>query len=300
MWLALVGGGMTFDTSEQVYAADATGWERGLYDDIRATFRAPVVNWIFRTLTANAPAFTRHLWAQLTPLFRTRLFGEACVAYRRRVREPFDDLPRYRAADLDLAPWEWRELTGQLRTFDTVVPRLALFFEVIYRSLHDEPVGTSARTDAAATAPLPRWLDGERGLEPTMGPFDDVSAEVEETVAAVQAFHGFDEGLPSVYRCLIQWPDAFRRLWDDLEPRLRSSAFETACADGRAVAVDFVEETPYVPALTPAALRAAGFEDDTIDAATDLFDSFARGPVETVLPAVSLFAASVGAGFDGV
>jgi hypothetical protein len=290
---------MAFDTSEQVYAAEATGWQRGLYDDVRATFRAPVVNWIFRTLTANAPAFTRQLWAQLKPLFGTRLFGEACVAYRSAVVEPFDDRPRYRATDLGLTPWEWRELQGQLRTFDTVVPRLALMFEVVYRSLHDEPVGTDARTDAAATAPLPRWLDGETGREPTMGAFDDFSGELQETVTAVQSFHGFDEGLPSVYRCLVQWPGAVARLWDDLEPRLRSSAFETACADGRAVAVDFVDETPYVPALTPAALRAAGFEDDTIDAATDLFDSFARGPVETVLPAVPLFAASVGAGFDG-
>jgi hypothetical protein len=290
---------MTFDTSEQVYAADATGWQRGLYDDIRATFRAPVVNWIFRTLTANAPAFTRHLWAQLKPLFETRLFGEASVAYRDAVVEPFDDRPRYRATDLDLPPWAWRELTGQLRTFDTVVPRLALMFEVVYRSLHDDPAGTSARTDDAATAPLPRWLDGERGKEPTMGAFDEFSGELQETVTAVQSYHGFDEGLPSVYRCLVQWPDAFARMWDDLEPLLRSAAFETACADGRAITVEFVDETPYVPALTPAALQAAGFEDDTIDAATDLFDSFARGPVETVLPAVPLFAASVGAGFDG-
>jgi hypothetical protein len=290
---------MPFDTSEQVYAADATGWQRGLYDDIRETFRAPVVNWIFRTLTANAPALTRYLWAQLKPLFGTRLFGEACVAYREAVVGSFDGLPRYRAADLDLEPWAWRELQGQLRTFDTVAPRLALFFEVVYRSLHDEPVGTRARTDAAATEPLPRWLDGERGKEPTMGAFDDFSGGLQETVTAVQSFHGFDEGLPSVYRCLVQWPDTFARMWDDLEPRLRSPAFETACADGRASTAEFVDETPYVPALTPAALRVAGFGDDTIDGVTTLFDSFARGPVETVLPAVPLFAASVGVGFDG-
>lgn len=286
---------MTFDTSDQVYAADATGWQRGLYDDIRATMRAPVVNWIFRTLTANDPAFTRHLWAQLKPLLETRLFGEACVAYREAVVRPFaDDHPRYRAADLDCSPWAWRELRGQLRTFDTVAPRLALLFEVVYRSLHDEAVGTEPRSDRAATAPLPDWLDGDPGIEPTMAAFDG-SPDAHGTVESVQAFHGFDEGLPSIYRCLVQWPAAFERMWADLASLLESSAFETACAAGRDVAVEFAESSPYVPALTPAALTAAGFDDDTVAAATALFDEFARGPVETVLPAVPLFAASVGA-----
>ena len=290
---------MAIDTSRQLYESDATGWQRGLYDDIQATFHAPVVNWIFRTLVANEPAFTRYLWAQLKPVFETRLCGDSCVAYREAVREPFDDLPRYRADDLDLDPWAWRELHGQLRTFDTVVPRLAVMFEVVSRSLHDEPVGAAASTDTAATSPLPRWLDGERGFAPTMGAFDDFSPAVTETVEAVQAFHGFDEGLPSIYRCLVQWPDAFTQLWGDLEPHLESSAFETACAAGREVVVDLVESTPYVPQLTPDALATAGFEADTVDALRDLFDDFARGPVETVLPAVVLIAPTVGAGFAG-
>jgi hypothetical protein len=291
---------MAIDTSRQLYASDATGWQHGLYDDIQTTFRAPVVNWIFRTLTANEPAFTRHLWAQLKPLFETRQCGETCVAYRTALHEPFGDgLPRYRAADFDLAPWAWRELHGQLRTFDTVVPRLALLFEVVYRSLHGEPVGEQPRTDTAATAPLPRWLDGERGLNPTMAAFDDVDPAVDEVVSAVQAFHGFDEGLPSIYRCLALWPDAFARLWDDLEPHLQSAAFETACAGGREAVVDFVASTPYVPQLSPDALAAAGFDANTVESVRALFSDFARGPVETVLPAVPLIATTVGAGFEG-
>ena len=289
---------MAIDTSAQLYDSEATGWQRGLYDDIQATFRAPVVNWIFRTLTANEPAFTRYLWAQLKPVFETRLCGEACVAYRTALREPFDDLPRYRAQELELDPWAWRELHGQLRTFDTVAPRLAVMFEFVYRSLHYEPVGVDPRTDEAATAPLPEWLEGDRGLAPTMGAFDNFDPAVEETVRSVQAFHGFDEGLPSIYRCLVQWPDAFARMWTDLEPHLDSSAFGTACAAAREVTVDLVESTPYVPQLSPDALANAGFEADTVSALRDLFDDFARGPVETVLPAVVLVAPTVGAGFS--
>jgi hypothetical protein len=132
-----------------------------------------------------------------------------------------------------------------------------------------------------------------------MAAFDDFDPAVEETVRAVQAFHGFDEGLPSVYRCLVQWPDAFARLWTDLEPHLDSPAFETARAAARDVTVDLVESTPYVPQLSPDALRAAGFDDGVVSALRSLFDDFARGPVETVLPAVPLVAATVGAGFTG-
>ncbi|WP_218780650.1 hypothetical protein [Halorarum halophilum] len=43
------------DTSAQLYEADATGWCEGLYADIRQVVRAPFVNWIFRTATANHP-----------------------------------------------------------------------------------------------------------------------------------------------------------------------------------------------------------------------------------------------------
>jgi hypothetical protein len=290
---------MPIDTTAQVYASDATGWQRGLYDDVRSTFRAPVVNWIFRTLTANEPEFTRHLWAQVKPVVETRLFGEACVAYREAVTGPLgDDRPRYRAADLDLAPWAWRELRGQLRTFDTVVPRLALFFEVVYRSLHEKGVGVDPRTDTAATAPIPRWLDGDPGVEPTMAAFDDPQADVEETVEAVRAFHGFGEGLPSIYRCLVQWPTAFSRMWDDLEPSFESDAFDEACAAGREVATEFAESVAYAPQLTPDALATAGFDEGTVEDVRALFDEFARGPVETVLPTVPSFAASVGADFD--
>jgi hypothetical protein len=299
MSAAAVARVMAIDTSRQLYDSDATGWQRGLYDDVQTTLRAPVVNWIFRTLTANEPALTRYLWGQLKLVFETRLCGETCVAYRTAVRDPFDGLPRYQATDLNLDPWAWRELRGQLRTFDTVVPRLAVAFELVYRSLHGDPVGSDPRSDETATAPLPAWLDGERGLAPTMAAFDDFDPAVEETVRAVQAFHGFDEGLPSVYRCLVQWPDAFGRLWTDLEPHLDSPAFETACAAARDVTVDLVESTPYVPQLSPDALRAAGFDDGVVSALRSLFDDFARGPVETVLPAVPLVAATVGAGFTG-
>ena len=35
---------MALDTTAQVYDHEATGWQRGLCDDVKRTFRAPFVN----------------------------------------------------------------------------------------------------------------------------------------------------------------------------------------------------------------------------------------------------------------
>lgn len=286
------------DTTKQLHEVDAHGWQRGLYDDIKTTFRAPIVNWIWRTLMANDPAFCRYAWGQLKPVFETRAFARLTVRYRDGVLSALEaegPLPTYRPRAVGLSPTEFRELQGQLATYDVVAPRLAVLFEVADRSLHDDNVGRSLADDRAATQPFPDWLDSGRGRPPTLGDEGDIDAALEATVDAIRAFHGFDESLPSVYRTLIQWPAYLERAWTDLEPRLESEAFETACADADELVDEFVTGLAYRPRLDPAALQTAGFGGGTIDGAQELFRTFNTGPVETVLPALPVLAATVDA-----
>lgn len=280
------------DTDRQLYEVEATGWQRGLYEDVQATLRAPIVNWIFRTLVANEPALGRYLWGQVRPIFGTRAFGAFTLDWRDAVLSAVDDLPAYRRPDVDLPPAEFAELRGQLATFDVVVPRLAVLFETVDRAVHGDPVGESPATGRAATAPLPDWFDRDRGRPPTMTPFSDLDDDLSETVDAVQSFHGFDEGLPSLYRCLAQWPSAFERLWDDVGPALAGDSFERAVSESRALAADHVSALAYRPRLAPDDLRAEGFDDGAIEGVRELFERFNRGPVETVLPAAATFAAA--------
>jgi len=287
------------DTDRQLYEREASGWRAGVYDDVKATFRAPIVNWIFRTLMANDADFTRYLWGQVKPAFETRAFGRYSVAYRDAVRSALAerDVPAYRRADLDLAPAEFRELRGQVATFDVVAPRLAALFEVVDRSLQGESVGSTLEgADTAATEPLPADLDRDRGLSPTMVDADGVPAVLDETVDRIRAFHGLDEGLPSIYRCLAQWPAYLGPAWDDLESALESSAFERACEDARAETEAFVDSLAYPPRLSPDDLRGRGMDDEEIDALRELFARFNRGPIETVLPALHAYAATLGVG----
>lgn len=285
------------DPDAQVYETEATGWRAGLYDDVKATFRAPIVNWVFRTGMANYPDLLRYAWGQLKPAFETRAFGRLSVAYRDDLlggaEAAVDGLPDYRRATLGVAPAEFRELRGQAATFDVVAPRLAVLFELLDRGLRDESLGADPAAGRAGTQPCPAWLDRDRGRSPTLA--DAPPESLSETVERVREYHDLGDALPSVHRCLAQWPAFLERAWDDLEPAFRSEAFATAeqRADDRVAA--FAESLPYRPRLGESALREAGFDAATVEGARDLFGRFARGPASGVVHTLPVYAATVGA-----
>jgi len=286
------------DTEAQLYETEASGWQRGLYDDIQHTFRAPIVNWIFRTTMANYPEFLRYAWGQLKPLYTTRAFARFSTKYRDAVLSAVESsttLLTYRREALGVAPAEYRELCGQVGTFDVVAPRLALLFEVCDRALQDDPIGTEPEEDYAATAPFPAGLDRDRGRSPTMIDADSVPDELESVVGSIREFHGLGDGLPSIYRCLCQWPAYLDRTWADLGPVVRSEGFETACEEASDRTNEFVDATPYRPRLDPDSLRAVGFDDGAISDLQGLFEEFNGGAIETVVPALPVYAATLDA-----
>jgi hypothetical protein len=233
------------------------------------------------------------------PLFQTRSFARLSVAYRDRVLSELEadgPIPTFRRPDTGLSPAEYRELRGQVATFDVVAPRLAVLFEAADRALGGDALSPADSADAAveydATAPYPEWLDRDRGREPTM--VDEVPDSLTETADAIRAFHGFDDTLPSVYRCLAQWPGYLDPAWDALAPRFESSAFDEAVARTTDLVDLYVDDVPYQPRLTREDLRSAAFSERTVEAAASLFQTFNSGPVLTVLPALPVLAATVG------
>ena len=203
------------------------------------------------------------------------------------------DLPSYRGGALAVEPAEYAELRGQLATFDVVAPRLAVFFELVDRSLSDEPVGTEPEDTPAATEPFPPHLDRGRGTPPTLAALDDPPAEIAPTVESIRSFHALDGGLPSIYRCPAQLPGYLDPAWADLEPALRDDGFADGCAAARTAVESYVESLPYVPQVDPETLPG-GIDDDAIAELRELFGEFNRGPVGTVVPAIHVFADTVG------
>jgi hypothetical protein len=293
------------DLTNQLHLADATGWRRGLYEDVMATFRAPIVNSIWRVLVANCPRAARHLWAAVKPTFETRAFADFSVRYRDRVLDALegaDDEPELRAygpGDIDLSPSAFATLRGQLATFDIVAPRLAALFAVCDRALSgafDDP-----REGHAATAPAPDWLDADRGARVTVLDSDAARAAAPDTVAEIDAYHG-TAFLPSIYRCAAQWPSYLERAWADFEPLRAADADDAGgsfAAAERAAdeTVEALLDRPPVPFTVTAESLAAAGVDDPSDALSDLqntFAAFASG-VSGVLPVLHALAATVDA-----
>jgi len=273
-----------------VYESDATGWQRGLYDDIEATLRAPTVNSIWRVQMHHAPEFLRYAWGQIKPVFQTRAFAAFSVAYRDRLLSAVEEsLPRYDPAAVDVSPSAFTELRGQLATFDAVSPRLAVLFKLMHRRLSGRSVGSSAGDASAATAPFPDWLDADRGRSPTMLSQGEARDALPESLEA-----SLGDMVPSIYRVLAQWPSYLDAAWTDLEPVFEGEPFAAAQTDALALADTFLDRLPYTPRVDPDALAQVGFEDETVSELQDLYDTFLDIGTR-VVPRLPVFAATVGA-----
>ena len=281
------------DATVQLLEHEATGWKAGTYDDIRRTLRAPLVNSVWRVAMAHEPELFRHAWHQLAPVFTTRRFAAFSVAYRDAVLSGVD-AAELDPSGLDISPAELTELRGQLATFDVVAPRLAVAFETCDRLLNGGRVATDPATGRAATAPYPEPLDADRGRPVTLAGMDESAERAPEPVAAVRDYHDLGPMLPSIHRCLAQWPDAFDALWARLEPTFTASGYDDATDDAAALLDTFVRGLPTAPALTPAELDAAGFEADAAVALADHFADF-NANAGGVLPTLHAYAATVGA-----
>ncbi|WP_254533882.1 halocarboxylic acid dehydrogenase DehI family protein [Natrinema gelatinilyticum] len=281
------------DLSEQLYEQEAVGWQAGLYDDIKTTFRAPVVNWIFRVTMANAPELLRYAWGEVKPVFETRAFAEYTVSYRDTllsgVTDEFD-LRAYRIEQIDLRPSEFRELWGQLETKDIVAPRLAVLFELLDRALSERPIGHAVDERRAATEPHPRWLDRDRGKTLTMIGHDEVPNELQDVISAIKEAHPFSQGMGTIHRVIAQWPSFMRRAWNDIGPLLSTDAYADVRSESEVVTEAFVDSTPYRVRLAPGDLQRAGIDGDTVDGFIDFFDDF-KSPARTAIPTLPLYAA---------
>lgn len=277
------------DLSKQVYESDASGWQRGLYEDIKATLRAPTVNSIWRVQMHHVPEFLRYAWGQVKPVFQTREFAAFSVAYRDAILSAVDEaLPHYDPATVDIDPSAFTELRGQLATFDVVSPRLLVLFKLMHRRLNGRPVGTDVGA-SAATAPYPDWLDADRGRPPTMLPLEAARERLPEGLAA-----SLGDMVPSIYRVLAQWPAYLERAWTDLEPMFRGESYAVAQTEALALADTFLDRLPYTPRVDPDALEAQGFDDGTVSEIQDLYETFIDIGT-SVVARLPVFAATAGA-----
>jgi len=273
------------DNSKQVYVAEATGWQRGLYESIRQT--TGMVASLWRTQMYHVPEFGRYAWGQIKPVFLTQEF----VAFERAWRDTLlsagkDELPKYDVpAEVDLNPGEFYELRQQLARFDFIAPRYAVAFELLHRRITGNPVGTEPVSEAATT-PLPERPD-IRGHRPTMLPQDEARPIVPGSLAA-----DFGEMVPTEYRSLAQWPSFLDQLGTDLDSIVNSDVFTTARDESHSLVETYLDRLAYTPQIDPDTLTTMGFDEETIGELQDFFAKFQRGGPQ-LMPLLPIYAATV-------
>lgn len=127
--------------------------------------------------------------------------------------------------------------------------------------------------------------------------FKEIPVEPNETVAAIQNFHGYEESLPSIYCCTAQWPGFLGTDWDDLSPVLEDNAFKELHDDAYGLVEDYARTIPYHPQISPDQMKRIEFAEDEIGGTKDLFTEFNRGAIaaQTVVPFLNILASMVDA-----
>ena len=277
------------DLDKQIYESDAQGWQRGLYEDIKDTFRAPTVNSIWRAQMYHYPELLRYIWGQIKPVFQTWDFAAFTVAYRDELLSAIEeDVPQYDRRTIDIPPHEFRELQGQVATYDSVAPRLFIMFKLMHRRIHGQPVGGSSNRSNRTTRPFPVWLDDNRGRPPTMLSQKAARDAIPDSLAG-----GLDDMVPSIYRILAQWPKYLDVAWSDLEPIFGSRAFEEASDAVDELADTYLDRLPYTPQVDPQTLSSMGFTDEAISDHRDLYDIFDEEATSVVVR-LPIYAETVG------
>jgi len=99
--------------------------------------------------------------------------------------------------------------------------------------------------------------------------------------------------IPSIYRCLAQWPTYLERADADLRPALESAPYREARRDAFGLVETFLDRLPYTPSLDPDGLAAVGTAPETVDDLRNLFGTFLESSKE-ILPLLHVYAATVG------
>ncbi|MEX0802547.1 MAG: halocarboxylic acid dehydrogenase DehI family protein [Candidatus Binatia bacterium] len=192
---------------------------RATYDEIKNTFRVPIVNFFFRVL-ANYPPYLISAWNGVGPCFRTV-----------KLEQSADDLRS--AALLDPAPnsagldWPPSADLSRIRAFtDTIhylLPKLLLVATAFHEGFTRNVRATGADAAGCAQEIPPGVAQGTVSI-PMVNP-----AESKGTLSAIfediKERHGHP-GVATYYRSLGHWPVFLLGVWERIKPLVASPRYE--------------------------------------------------------------------------
>lgn len=268
--------------ASEVLEEHAEGDLKGIFEDIRRTFRVPVVSLVFGAL-ATQPDYLRVAWRQLHTNVQTLYFEEQADEIRRFAVSSMSEIGELRTPASDDG------ISKVLSVFHYVNPKVLLGVSALRSSL----LGQLPRASVLPAAQKRQVVAGTAPGMPNIMIIDQVTGDeqlgrVFDDIKSVSSTGMVD----SEYRALAAWPDYLEGAWSSVKPRLTTPEYRRATRELRWMADEAVLGFPFRMDATPHTLRHAGLSEQQIDTVRSLLDRFYRAASESVAN-VAVFATGI-------
>jgi Halocarboxylic acid dehydrogenase DehI len=264
---------------EEVSENEAEGKIKQVFEDIKATLRAPTVDLVFRVL-ATQPDYLQVAWTALKPNAQTVYFEERSNDIRAAAVHGAAGLGK------TVTSPGFTQAAGVVRLFHYVDPKLLLAVSAL-----------RAATNGSRPRTMELSRDEKRQIAPGLPQDAPTATVVDGAELDVRARRLLEDikttmRMPAVgddFRALAQWPDFMEGVWGALRPLVLMPEYRQVQRRLRSVTEEAILGLPYRMDLAPHALRHSGLSEFQIDAVRRLLDQFYKALLATV-PAIAYVA----------
>lgn len=190
-----------------------------VYEDVKSTFRVPIVNFFFRVL-ANYPPYLVPAWKGFSPWLRTVAFEQA--ADELRSNSLLEPVPDFSSTDW-VALGDLSRIRPFTDTIHYILPKLLLIATAFHEDLRGG-IRAGDEKPHGAGIEMPREIVRGTVSIPMINPAD-AEDQLGEVFEAIKMRHGHPE-VATYYRSLGNWPKFLAAVWEKLAPVVRSAIYE--------------------------------------------------------------------------
>lgn len=241
---------------EQAEAAEA---QRLLFEEVKATFRSPIVPLLVRHLAAVAPTYLERAWRELRPNLLTRAFeAQSDIIRAAAVREAvaaravppggFRGVLRSRAISTTVVD----EIVRAVSAACYADPKFLLATTALDLALDNEPVGGAADLLPVEREAIPPGVPEEVADLPLIG-----DAEAPGRILRLWSDLVATLGLPALtddLRAVSRWPDFLEAVWAAARPHTQRPGVVRLGA----MAEESARRLPFRITVGPAAVAQLG------------------------------------------
>jgi hypothetical protein len=253
-------------SASEVLEEYAEGDIKGIFDDIKKTFRVPVVNTVFGAL-ATEPDYLRVAWRQLHTNAQTVYFESRADDIRQFAVISMSEIGELRTPASDAS------VEGVLNVFHYVGAKLLLAIAALRSSM----LGQLPRAAILPAAEKRQVLPGIASDMPTieMVHTDTRDERLQRIFGDIKSTSPAGV-VSSEYRAMAKWPDYLEGAWSAVKPRMSTVGYLRATRQLRWMADEAVLGLPFRVETTPHTLRHAGLSEKQIDHVRTMLDQFYR------------------------